>query len=251
MKYHSRYELFRLWTAEGMASLEPERSSWELHVRGPLLIRRREGNPEVVGLRCAGDPPRPFWYLVSAWRGRLSTRTELEQLGGMPAMPFEFFSMLHDLGTEGLAPADVQPGDVAGWRFVWDWVVSSGSKQGNHLWREYGLGLKAGQLTVARKVRTGTVSVSPVALFEDPTHLRLLGHARGSPSVLWVRDAVYVCVGRALAAGRLLPGFELLRMGTTLGLPEPREERIPLPRMLVPEAEWPTPWEEEGTQQLR
>jgi hypothetical protein len=196
MKYVSWTDLFTQWV-RGADSLTPARGNWDLRVEAGMLYR----GAEVVGVPMNRPPPRPFWYLVSAWRRRYALRVKLEEHGGIPCMPFELAGVLVRSGRAALSPKGTDTSDPDGYDFILRWLTHSRGFIGGMDWRDYRIQAQGQKLELGQKFR-GQPRTTTIARRKDGA-LELLGHVGRSPGVLWVRDAVYVALGRLVGAGLL------------------------------------------------
>jgi hypothetical protein len=204
----SLFDLFNKWTG-GATNLEPTRRNWPLRVTHDVLYRGL--NP--VGVAAHHQAPRLFWYLVTAFAGRLETRTRLEDYGGVPCMGFELKSLLLDRGIQDghRLLADVE--DKEAFDFVGRWVAELGRPSCEGLyWRNCRIQAEGMALDLGRTIR-GNPTTNHVAYYKEGV-LYLLGQARRNPPLLWVRDAIYIQLGRAKGRG-FLPDLEVRKFGTT------------------------------------
>lgn len=206
-KYVSFYDLFARWTG-GATNIDPARGNWPLRVSHDVLYR----GLDPVGVAVKAETPRLFWYLVTAFAGRLETRTRLEDYGGVPCLAFELKALLLERDVVDGHRLLADPDDKEAFDFIGRWVATLGRPSAAGVyWRDTRIQAEGQALDVGRVIR-GNPTTNRVAYYKQPV-LHLLGQARRNPQLLWVRDAIYVQLGRAKGR-RLLTDLEVKKFGT-------------------------------------
>lgn len=212
--YKGWKDLFALW-AQGEKEITPCRTRWPFRVENGILICEEKGLRYAVGVPATETYPRLFYYLISRWRNRISDRKKLEDLGGIPIMPFELAAAMESLDRGDLSPKgvlDIHEDDAGVFILIQKWVLRKGEVANKDTsWRKCRVRTLSGSLSVTHRQRNGQPKVTVVAEWKDETVLRLILQAHRSPSVNWVKDALYVAASRALGAGKAI---SLQRMGS-------------------------------------
>lgn len=228
--YSSWTELIKLW-AGGAQAIRPQRVSWQYRVEDDVLIWREEKLDKKAGRVVSVDHgvgypatktyPRMFYYDITNWRVRLAERTKLEELGGVPVLPFELVAPLVDADRPDLLSKDRGEHDFAALEHAKDWVQSKGSLSGGLNWRKYRIETQNREFHLAMRVRTrlakdfiDTKGYSDwvVGAFTDSA-FRLLGQTGRNTDVGWIRDAIYAALSRQLGAGLLPDSLTIERLG--------------------------------------
>lgn len=206
--YLSLLDLFRKW-GEGEKNIAPSRSRWSLYVKDNLLY---DGD-EVVGFLIEKAMPRGFYYLITHFAGSFALRQRLEDYGGVPLMPHELARCLQAKGWKLFwRDRDIAEDAVTFDGSISSWVSGNATPRSCY-WKDCLLHLSGEGISVGRVIRGSpkTVIVAAYGLRGadmppsggKPTILHLLGQVRRNPPVLWVRDAVYVHIGRLMGSGHL------------------------------------------------
>jgi hypothetical protein len=150
-------------------------------------------------------------------------------------MPFELIALLQARGrmkaVEDLQEKtrDIFREDGAVFDFLGLWLAKgSADWTRRYHWRNSTLEVAQGRVTVAQNMRGYTSTVIVAELGDNRLHL--LGQVRRNKNALWVRDALYVQVGRGLGKGRLPPSYQVLRMGEA-GVHTPASPVLPVKSM--------------------
>lgn len=228
--YSSWSHLLKLW-AGGASALRPQRVSWQYRVEDDVLIWREEKVDKKtsaktyvdhgVGYPATKTDPRLFYYDISHWRVRLAERTKLEEMGGVPVLPFELVAPLVDADRPDLVSKDRGEHDFAALEHAKDWVTSMGSLSGGLNWRKYRVESHDKEFHLSMRVRnrlaTDFIDTQGyrdwiLARF-DASLVLLLGQTGRNTDVGWIRDAVYIALSRQKGAGLLSDSVGIERLG--------------------------------------